>query len=45
LKSCGIELKRNTIKQWREHGHLKPVGNQDGKPVYLLWDLWAAYNQ
>ncbi|MEE8725576.1 MAG: hypothetical protein SOI15_05835 [Bifidobacterium crudilactis] len=45
LKSCGIEVKRNTINQWRKRGYLKPIGHQDKDPVYLLWDLWAAYNR
>ena len=45
LKSCGIDIQRKTISKWKTRGALKPVGQQDGKPVYLLWDVWAAYNR
>jgi cytochrome c553 len=42
LKSCGVQVRRQTIAQWKLRGIVKPVGEQDGKPVYLLWDIWQA---
>ena len=45
LKGCGIDVKRKTINEWRRRKVLNPVGQQDGKPVYLLWDVWGAANR
>ncbi|MCI1868498.1 hypothetical protein [Bifidobacterium crudilactis] len=45
LKGCGVDIKRKTINEWRRRQVLKPIGHQDGTPVYLLWDVWAAANR
>ncbi|ROT86952.1 hypothetical protein [Bifidobacterium mongoliense] len=45
LKGCGVDIKRKTINEWRRRQVLNPVGHQDGTPVYLLWDVWAAANR
>ena len=42
LKRCGIGIKRNTVTQWRKRGIIRQVSEQEGKPVYLLWDVWQA---
>ncbi|AKV55091.1 hypothetical protein BACT_0507 [Bifidobacterium actinocoloniiforme DSM 22766] len=42
LKGCGVDIKRNTVSQWRKRGIIRQVGVQNGKPVYLLWDVWQA---
>jgi hypothetical protein len=42
LKSCGITVRRQTISEWKRRGIINSVGTQDGKPVFLLWDVWAA---
>ncbi|MCI1637460.1 MAG: hypothetical protein LKI30_05085 [Bifidobacterium crudilactis] len=45
LKSCGIEVRRQTISEWKRRGIIKSVGSQEGKPVFLLWDVWGAYTR
>ncbi|MDN6623091.1 MAG: hypothetical protein L0K70_05260 [Bifidobacterium crudilactis] len=42
LKSCGITVRRQTISEWKRRGIINSVSTQDGKPVFLLWDVWAA---
>jgi hypothetical protein len=42
LHANGIEVKRWTISKWKERGLLHPVGFQDGKPVYRVWDVWQC---
>lgn len=42
LRSCGMPVRRQTIAQWKLRGIVEPVARQDGKPVYLLWDIWRA---
>ena len=45
LQACGVKVKRNTVTQWRKRGIIHPVAQEDGKPVYLLWDVWQAVNR
>ena len=45
LKGCGIEVPSKTISKWKTRRVIKPVGQQNGKPVYLLWDVWAAHTR
>lgn len=45
LRAQGIKLRRQTISQWKNRGIVKPVGQQDGKPVFLVWDVWQAMNR
>ncbi|MCI1635190.1 hypothetical protein [Bifidobacterium sp.] len=42
LKNCGITVRRQTISEWKRRGIINSVSTQDGKPVFLLWDVWAA---
>ena len=45
LKECGIDVRRQTISEWKRRGIIKSVGSQDSKPVFLLWDVWGAYTR
>ncbi|MFT8640102.1 hypothetical protein [Bifidobacterium sp.] len=45
FKDCGLNVDRKTIGKWKERGLIKPIGRQDGKPVYRLWDIWIALNR
>ena len=45
LKGCGIEVRRLTITQWKNRGIIKQVSQQEGHPVFLLWDVWQALNR
>ncbi|MCI1660064.1 hypothetical protein [Bifidobacterium psychraerophilum] len=45
FKGCGIAINRLTITQWKRRGIIAAVGDQDGRPVFLLWDVWRAYKR
>lgn len=45
LKPWGIDVKRKTINEWRRRNIVLPVAVQDGKPVYLVWDVWRAWTR
>ncbi|MFT8592443.1 MAG: hypothetical protein ABF747_02365 [Bifidobacterium sp.] len=45
FKDCGLEVKRKTINEWHRRGLLKPVGMQNERPVYRLWDIWLVLNR
>ncbi|WEV72137.1 hypothetical protein [Bifidobacterium sp. ESL0790] len=45
LRDQGIKVRRQTISQWKNRGIIQPVGQQDGKPVFLVWDVWKAMNR
>lgn len=45
FKDCGLEVRRQTISEWRRRKIIKPIGKEDGKPVYRLWDIWLALNR
>ena len=45
LKPWGIDVKRKTINEWRRRNIILPVATQDGKPVYLVWDVWRAWTR
>lgn len=42
LAPWGIDIKAKTISKWGERGILAPVAVQDGRPVFLVWDVWEA---
>lgn len=42
LRANGIDVKRNTINQWRTRSIITPVGIQDGHPVFRVWDVWRV---
>lgn len=42
LAACGLKVHRKTITEWRRRGIVQQIGQQDGRPVYLLWDIWHA---
>lgn len=41
LASCGLKVRRKTISEWKRRGIVHQVGQENGKPVYLLWDVWC----
>jgi hypothetical protein len=44
LKPCGVTIRRKTVSEWKRRGIITPVTvDQDGSPVYLLWDVWHAF--
>lgn len=45
LRTCGITINANTIRQWKRRGKITPIALADGKPVYRLWDVWATLGQ
>jgi hypothetical protein len=45
LKANGINIRRQTIAQWKSRGVIQPVGQQDGKPVFRVWDVWKAMSR
>jgi predicted RNA-binding Zn-ribbon protein involved in translation (DUF1610 family) len=40
MKDCGINVERKTISKWKSRHVIRPVAEQNMKPVYLLWDVW-----
>jgi hypothetical protein len=45
LHASGINIRRQTIAQWKSRGVIKPVGQQDGKPTFRVWDVWKAMSR
>ncbi|WEV59688.1 hypothetical protein OZX67_03885 [Bifidobacterium sp. ESL0728] len=45
LASCGLRVRRKTISEWKRRGIVHQAGQQNNKPVYLLWDIWRAMNR
>lgn len=45
LKGCGLDTNRKTINQWHKRGLIHPIGGENGKPVFRLWDVWLALNR
>ncbi|PLS26019.1 hypothetical protein [Bifidobacterium parmae] len=45
LKPWGIDIKADTIKKWGQRGIIHPVAQDAGRPVYLIWDTWAAHTR
>jgi hypothetical protein len=46
LKPCGVTIRRKTVSEWKRRGIIAPVTvDQDGLPVYLLWDVWQAFTR
>jgi hypothetical protein len=42
LLANGIKVRRQTISQWKNRGIIAPIGEQNGKPVFRVWDIWSA---
>jgi hypothetical protein len=42
LKLNGIDVRRQTIAQWKNRGVIKPIRYQGDSPVYRVWDVWKA---
>ncbi|NMM96300.1 PhnA protein [Bifidobacterium sp. DSM 109960] len=45
LGRCGVRVRRGTISKWKSRGIIRPVGDEGGKPTYLLWDIWKAVDR
>lgn len=45
VRPYGLDIKRNTITQWHARGKIESIGEQDGDPVFLVWDVWLAYGE
>lgn len=46
LKPCGVTIRRKTISEWKRRGVITPVTiDQEGYPVYLMWDVWQAFTR
>jgi hypothetical protein len=41
----GIDVRRQTIAQWKKRRLLHSVGEQDGKPVFRVWDVWQLLSR
>lgn len=42
LRRCGVPVRMKTISEWHRRGVIRPAGTEDGRPVFLLWDVWIA---
>jgi hypothetical protein len=42
LHANGIDVRRQTIAQWKSRGVIRPIGEQNGNPVFRVWDIWKA---
>ncbi|MEE8738301.1 MAG: hypothetical protein SOI66_05255 [Bifidobacterium sp.] len=42
LKVNGIDVRRQAIALWKHRGLLHEIGEQDGRPVFRVWDVWKC---